>query len=349
MSTIQSSLLFFGTPAFAVPALRLLAENGNYVIAGVVTQPDRPAGRGALITQPPVKIAALEYGIPVLQPESLRNIHSPGGIRGERAVLTKEDRKGVTKKSEGDIDSFLDFSQALPPIDASICVAYGNIIPKALLDFAKCGTVNIHPSLLPRWRGAAPIQHTIFAGDTLTGVSLMLLDEGLDTGPVFGVRELPVLDDDIYASLHDRLAEAGASFLLEVLPRILRGECTPVLQAKEGVTYAEKWTADDALIRWNDPVAVTLRRIRASDPEPGAKTVFRNEHIRIFGARKAANRNYADAPPGTIVEVNRTEIVASTGNDQYISLDELQFPGKKRLPAAEILKGKKISPGETFS
>lgn len=327
-------LVFLGTPDFAVPTLRALTKKEQFSVIGVVTQPDKPAGRGAKLTAPPVKIAALDASIPVFQPESLKGISfADGSLKGPDALC-----------------GLLSFLNLASPVDAFVTVAYGKLIPEPLLDYARCGTVNIHPSLLPRWRGAAPLQRALLNGDPETGVSLMKLDKGLDTGPVYCRQRLAIERTDTLGSLHDKLAVLGAEYLTDKLPDILSGALKPVLQEENGATYAEKWEKRDCEIDWSEPLDLTLRRIRACCPSPGAETAINQTPLKIFAAHQVPDKNYISASPGAIVEVNRREIIVAAGeNNEFVSLDELQFPGKKRLPASEILKGKSFEVGWRFS
>ena len=208
-------IVYFGTPAFAVPALEQLIAAPNITVAAVVTQPDAPAGRGQKLQAPPVKDVALANSIPVFQPESLRGVKE-----GQEARLYAED-------SATDLVTFLNDA---PQIDALVVVAYGKIIPDVFLNYCPCGVVNVHPSLLPRWRGAAPLQRALEAGDIETGVCLMQLEAELDTGPVFTMERFPIGSDETLGSLHDRCATLGGALLCDTLPQIVSGECCPTPQ-----------------------------------------------------------------------------------------------------------------------
>lgn len=324
-------LFFLGTPDFAVPALRLLHESGRFEIALVITQPDKPAGRGHELTPPPIKTVAEGYSIPVFQPPSLKGLSltAQGQITGPEAL------------------SELLESLNSGPFAAGIAIAYGKIIPPALISLPRSGIINIHPSKLPRWRGAAPLQRALFAGDEETAIALMAIDEGLDTGGIYWSEPHPIHPDDDYGQLAARVAQRGAELLLEHLPSILSGALPAKPQVDLGATYAEKWEKEENQIRWSEPAAVTLRRIRTASPDPGARTSFEDQPVKIYRARPAtsAKRNLE---PGTIAEVSRSELVVAAGHDEYIALEELQFPGRKRLPVADIVRGKKFEPGMVF-
>ena len=330
---MSASIVFMGTPEFAVPALRQLCSSPNYDIVALVTQPDKPANRGQKISPPPVKLVAEQHNVPIFQPKSIKkielsnNVLHPGGASSE------------------DLTRFLN---ELPELDMIVSVAYGKIIPSSLLDFPRCGIVNIHPSLLPRWRGAAPLQHAIFAGDQKTGVAIMKVDQGIDSGPVYGVTEVPIDNSDNLGTLHDKLAQRGADYLLELLPDILSGDLSAVAQAEDGMIYAEKWEKQDSVIRWNDPAEVTLRRIRASSPIPGCRSQFGDKILKIYAAHQAPDLNYSESSPGAIVESNLEELIVRCGDNKFIAIDEMQFPGKRRMPIQEIMRGHSFAPGERF-
>ncbi|MDB6087927.1 MAG: Methionyl-tRNA formyltransferase [Gammaproteobacteria bacterium] len=243
---------FAGTPDFAVPALEALLRSGHRVV-GVLTQPDRPKGRGRQIAASPVKTAALAHGIPVSQPQSLK-------AEADRVELA-----------------------AWRP-DVLVVVAYGLILPRAVLALPRFGCINIHASLLPRWRGAAPIQRAILAGDTETGVTIMLMDVGLDTGPMLLQERVPITASDTGGSLHDRLAALGASALLEGLDKHAAGTLAAVPQPSEGVTYAAKIEKAEALIDWTRDARAIERQIRAFNPWPIAETRLDGEQLRVFAA-----------------------------------------------------------------
>ena len=318
-------LLYLGSPEFAVPPLKALIESKQFEVIGVLTQPDKPEGRGHKLKPTPVKKLALEQGIKVIEPKSLKKLQ-----------LQKDKLSGHELAEE---------INALGPIDAAIVVAYGKIIPKALIDYPKFGAINIHPSLLPRWRGAAPIQHTLFAGDKKTGSCIMQLDEGLDTGPVFACEEFEVSEEDDLVSLHDKLSTLSTKLLLKTLPKIFSEELRPVAQVEEGATYAEKWDIEDRTTNWNDSAATTARRLQASMV---IRTSLDGEYLKIHQAKEVKNQNYPPSLPGQVVELNKEELVVQCGEKSFLSLEILQFPGKKALPVSEILKSAKISKNSVF-
>jgi methionyl-tRNA formyltransferase len=301
-------ILFWGTPDFATPALRALTGEGMDVV-GVVTQPDRPRGRSRSELVPsPVKLVAMEEGLPLLQPESPRT------------------------------DAFFAEVQALEP-DLSVVVAYGHILPRAVVDLPPRGTLNIHASLLPRWRGAAPIQRALLAGDRETGISIMQMDEGLDTGPVLAQRSVPVGDDDDAGSLHERLAELGAEMIVAALTEIAAGRARPLPQPPEGATYARKLAKHETQLDWTHPAAELERAVRAFRPTPGASTRLDGEPLKLWRARVVAAR----LAPGEIAG----GLVVGCGQGALEVL-ELQRPGGKRLSAAEFLRGHPLAPGAHF-
>lgn len=306
---------FAGTPDFSVPALEALVAS-KHTVVGVLTQPDRPKGRGRQITAGPVKAAALAHGIPVAQPLTLK---TPEG----RAEL-----------------------EAWRP-DVLVVVAYGLILPPAVLSIPRLGCVNIHGSLLPRWRGAAPIQRAILAGDSLTGVTIMLMDAGLDTGPMLLRQETPIGSADTGGSIHDRLAALGAAALLEGLDGYASGALRPVAQPAEGVTYAAKIDKAEALLDWRRDACELDRQIRAFNPWPIAETRLDGEQLRVFGAavlgdpdsaRFGAQSGKIAAEPGTICSISEAGIIVQCGRGQ-LSLRELQRPGKRVVSAGEFVRG----------
>lgn len=334
--TKRPSLVFVGTPQLAELALQRLHQTGLYDIAGVITQPDTPAGRGQKLTPPPVKVAAQTLGLPVFQPTSVRHIQLDSGT-------------GKLFDPQNPDSEICKFLNSIPKIDVFILVAYGKIIPRALLDFPRLGILNVHLSLLPRWRGAAPIHHALFAGDSETGVSIMKLAEGLDTGPVYATKKIPIAAEDNLGSLYSKLAELGASFLIETLPQILNGSLKATPQSEVGVSYAEKWDKADLVINWEEPADITLRRIRTSAPEPGARANFQGVPLKIFAAKRVPNQNFPSGVCGEVVEVTREELIVALPDGQYISLLELQFPGKTRMKTADILRGRAFKVGDRFT
>ncbi len=293
---------FAGTPEFALPALHALARSSHHVV-GVLTQPDRPRGRGQRVTASPVKEAAQSYGFPIAQPPSLR-------AETDRAQLV-EWRPAVL-----------------------IVVAYGLILPPAALQLPSAGCVNIHASLLPRWRGAAPIQRALLAGDRETGVTIMLMEAGLDTGPILLQRPAVIAAGETAASLHDRLAAIGAEALLEALQGLQAGTIRPRAQPAEGVTYASKIDKAEAVIDWRDDAGAIERKVRAFNPWPIAETRLENEQLRVHAAR--ASRDEApDVTAGTIVSLAPDGIRDCCGSGSLL-LTEVQRPGRRPISAREL-------------
>ena len=303
---------FAGTPEFAACALEAILAAGHDVPL-VLTQPDRPAGRGMKLTPSAVKKLALERGIAVDQPEKLRT-------DAQRARL----------------------ADCAP--DVLVVAAYGLILPKAVLELPRLGCLNIHASLLPRWRGAAPIHRAIEAGDAETGITIMQMDEGLDTGPMLLRRALPIAADDTTASLHDRLAALGGDCIVEALAALQCGQLSPTPQPAEGVTYAAKIGRAEADIDWSRPALEIERAMRAFDPFPGAVSTLRDTAVKCWKAQVVAG----EGEPGRVLAVDADGIVVACGRDA-LRCTVLQRPGSKRLPAREFLRGFPVSVGERFA
>ncbi|MBT8058069.1 MAG: methionyl-tRNA formyltransferase [Gammaproteobacteria bacterium] len=303
-------IVFAGTPEFAVPPLEALIGGGFRPLA-VLTQPDRPAGRGRRLQASPVKRTAERAGIPVHQPSTLRT--------PEAAALLE---------SLG--------------ADLLVVVAYGLILPANILSLPRHGCWNIHASLLPRWRGAAPIQRTIEAGDSESGICVMQMDEGLDTGPVIRRRRLALTGRETGGELHDRLASEGAETLLACVRQLARGEPPEAQpQASEGVTYATKLDKREARIRWQEPATAIERRIRAFDPWPVAWCLVGDERTRVW--RSVVVRESHHERPGAVLEAGPQGIEVATG-DGALRLTELQPPGKRRMAAADYLNARRLPP-----
>jgi methionyl-tRNA formyltransferase len=312
VSASEPRILFAGTPQFSVPALEALIGSGHAPVM-VLTQPDRPAGRGRRLAASPVKECAAAHGIAVSQPTSL-----------------KEDR---VQRELADLHS-----------DLMVVVAYGLILPQAVLDLPRHGCWNIHASLLPRWRGAAPIQRTIEAGDTETGVCIMRMEAGLDTGPVYRRVRIPITSDDTGGSLHDKLSSLGAEALMHCLGELLRGALPPPApQDDELATYAHKLDKAEARVDWNEPAVLLERRIRAFNPWPVAWCEIRGERLRIWRARVLAES--ADMRPGGIQAASDDGIDIATGQG-VLRLLEVQRPGGRRMPAAAYLRARPITVAE---
>ncbi len=301
-------LIFAGTPEFAARALGALADAGHD-IALVLTQPDRPSGRGLKLVPSAVKALALERGLDVFQPASLKDAAAQEHLRAIGA-------------------------------DVMVVAAYGLILPQAVLDLPRLGAINIHASLLPRWRGAAPIQRALLAGDAATGISIMQMDAGLDTGPVLAAESLPIAAEDSAASLHDKLAELGARMVVAVLVRLAQGSIQTQAQGA-GATYAAKISKADTEIDWNADASAIERQVRAFDPVPGASARLRGQALKIWRARVASG----NGQPGTILSADRSGIVVACGSGALCVL-ELQRAGGKRLPAGVFLAGCALAAGE---
>jgi len=301
---------FGGTPEFARAALAAIVAAG-FEVPLVLTQPDRPTGRGQKLQSGPVKALALELGIPVHQPERLKDpaTHQP-------------------------------LIAATP--DVLVIAAYGLILPQAVLDIPRLGCLNIHASLLPRWRGAAPIQRAIEAGDRETGVTIMRMEAGLDTGPMLLAEALPISDHDTAATLHDKLATQGARLIVQALREIERLE--PVAQPAEGVTYANKIDKAEAQLDWRRPAEELDRHLRAFDPFPGGAAMLAGTTIKLWrGVAEGGS-----GVPGTVLAADGSGIVVACGAGA-LRITELQKPGGKRLAAAEFLRGFPVSPGQRLT
>ena len=305
-------LIFAGTPAFAATALRALAAAGHD-IALVLTQPDRPAGRGLRLRLSEVKALAVEQGLPIAQPASLKSAEASELLRTTHA-------------------------------SAMIVAAYGLILPQAVLDAFPLGCINIHASLLPRWRGAAPIQRAILVGDTQTGISIMRMEAGLDTGPVLMSEAIPIAANDTAATLHDKLAALGARCIVGCLPALERGELNGIAQPRVGVTYAGKIQKSEAVIDWSRPAQELDRQIRAFNPFPVASTSLRGEAIRLWRAQSLPD---LPSEPGKVIDAAKDGIVVGTGSGA-LRLLELQRASSRRLSAGEFLLGCPVHRGEQF-
>lgn len=315
-------VVFAGTPEFARAALERLHAAG-FTIPLVLTQPDRPAGRGMKLQPSPVKQSALAHGIPVSQPRSLR----------------------LDGKYPDDAAAAREALQAAAP-DVMVVAAYGLILPQWVLDLPRLGCLNIHASLLPRWRGAAPIHRAIEAGDAETGITIMQMDAGLDTGDMLLVERVPIAPEDTTGTLHDKLAALGARMVVEALELAACGGMRPVRQPQEGATYAHKIEKAEAAIDWSQPADVIERRIRAFDPFPGATAQFGGETIKVWRAH-ALMQGRGSVPPGTIVAVDERGIGVACGQGR-LEITELQRAGGKRLAFGDFLRGFALEPGLRF-
>lgn len=310
-------IVFLGTPEVAVPALDALVAADDVEVVAVVTNPDRPKGRSKQPVPPPVKVAAERHGLPVWQPVKPIEV--------------------------------IDELEALD-VDACAIVAYGALLPRRVLDAGGRGFVNLHFSLLPRWRGAAPVQHAIRAGDEVTGVTCFVLDEGMDTGPVLATREEAIAPEDTSGSLLERLADVGAPVLLDALRRLVAGE-TPEPQPDDGATLAPKITPEHTLIDWSAPARAVADLVRSADPAPGAHTTFRDKRLKVWSVRPVAADEVPDgtsvegAAPGEVVAVGKRAAVVACG-DGAVELLAVQPEGKGRVDGAAFVNGQRPEPGE---
>jgi methionyl-tRNA formyltransferase len=302
---------FAGTPEFAAAALRAIIAAG-FEVPLVLSQPDRPAGRGLQLQPSPVKQVALAHGIPVDQPEKLRTEEQQAALRAAHP-------------------------------DVLVVAAYGLILPQAVLDLPRFGCVNIHASLLPRWRGAAPIHRAVEAGDAESGITIMQMDVGLDTGPMMLRRALPIKASDTGGSLHDKLAVLGAEMIVEALHSIALVEISPAAQPADGVTYAAKISKAESALDFRQPAVVLERKIRAFDPFPGCSATLAGNTIKLWKAEVAD----AQGEPGTVLTADGSGVLVACG-EGALRLTVLQKAGGKRLPAADFLRGNPIEAGASF-
>ena len=301
---------FAGTPPFAALALAAILDD-DYAVAVVLTQPDRPSGRGLSVQASAVKTLAQERGIPVIQPPTLRSEEARGALL---AI----------------------------PLDVLVVAAYGLILPPAVLSWPRLGCINIHASILPRWRGAAPIQHAILAGDAMTGVTIMQMDAGLDTGPMIATVETPIRPADTAGSLTDRLAGLGAAAIVEALGRLeAAGLLAATPQPAQGATYAGKIDSTQALLDWTLPAAVLERKVRAFDPAPGARFMLDGAPVKGWGAEAGSNAG----EPGTVMAVARDALEIACGGGT-LRLLTVQPAGGKRMPAAAFALGRRLAAGD---
>jgi methionyl-tRNA formyltransferase len=313
---------FAGTPEFARVALERL-HGAGFTIPLVLTQPDRPAGRGMKLQPSPVKQFAQSHAMPVAQPRSLR-------LDGKYP----EDAAAARQALE----------QAQP--DVLVVAAYGLILPQWVLDLPRLGCLNIHASLLPRWRGAAPIHRAIEAGDGETGVTIMQMDAGLDTGDMLLAERVAIAPDDSTGTLHDKLAALGGRMIVEALELAACGGLRPVRQPEDGVTYAHKIDKAEAAVDWSQPADAIERRVRAFDPFPGATGRIQGETVKLWRAR-ALMQGRGSVEPGTVVAVDEHGVGVACGQGR-LEVTQLQRPGGKRLAASEFLRGFPLAPGTRF-
>ena len=303
-------IIFAGTPHFAAAALEALLKQ-RFTVLSVLTQPDRPAGRGMRLTHSPVKQLALQQGLPVLQPSSLKNADLQRELAGYAA-------------------------------DVMVVAAYGLILPQAVLQLPRHGCLNIHASLLPRWRGAAPIQRAILAGDIETGITIMQMDAGLDTGDMLLKKTCPIDAHDTAQTLHDKLAALGAKAIVETMHLLEQGRLTRVPQDNAQATYAPKLAKDEAQINWTCDASHIAHAVRAYNPFPVAHTTFNATPIKIW---QASVRGNLSGKPGTVLAVEKNCIIVACGQGA-LCLEVLQRPNAKVLPAAQFIQGFMLHPGD---
>jgi methionyl-tRNA formyltransferase len=322
MKPLPLRIVFAGTPEFAAAHLGALLEwQGGKVIA-VYSQPDRPAGRGKKLAMTPVKELALKHNLPVLQPLTLRNAEAQAELR-------------------------------LLHADIMIVVAYGLILPTAVLNTPRLGCINVHASILPRWRGAAPIQRAIETGDAETGVTIMQMDEGLDTGAMLNITRCNIDVDETAGSLHDKLAMIGAPALIATLEQLATNSATAEKQNDALTCYAAKISKEEAALDWRKTAVVLDRQIRAFNPTPAAYTTISGERVKIYRALPEINSNFKTGEilaPGKIVSADKSGIVVGCGDNSSLRILALQLPGGKILSANEVLngRGELFSPGNRF-
>jgi methionyl-tRNA formyltransferase len=309
------NIVFMGTPDFAVPSLRMLVENGYHVLA-VVTQPDRPKGRKRELTPPPVKIEAIKHGIPVLQPERLRRSDT------------------------------IDELKRLQP-DLIVTAAYGQILPKSVLDIPRLGCINVHASLLPRYRGGAPIHYAVMNGDPVTGVTIMYMAEGLDTGDMISRIEVPITEEDTTGSMFVKLSVSGAELLKETLPKLARGEAQREPQREELASYAPNIQRENERIAWERTSLELFNHIRGLNPFPGAFTTWNGEVFKVWASRLKNGERSATgnrAAPGTVLQVSSDGVEIATG-DGSLYLTEIQPAGKKAMSVEQFVRGSTMTVG----
>lgn len=307
-------LIFMGTPDFALPTLNLLHACGDLDLVAVYTQPPKPAGRGQHLTLSPVHLYAQDHSLPIQTPENFR--------------------------SDETVSTFKNFNA-----DIAIVIAYGQILPKSILYSPRLGCYNIHASLLPRWRGAAPIQRAILAGDSQTGITLMKMDEGLDTGDMVASASIPILPTMNSQDLHDALGILGAKIMGETLTSILQEESSFLPQPLEGVTYASKILKEETRIHWDNPAEMILQKIRAFSPRPGAWFEWKQERYKILAASLIPSPHMTAVPGHTLDSY--LSVACATGT--ALKIESIQKAGKSILPADLFLKGSPIPPGTSLT
>ena len=304
----MTKIVFMGTPDFSVPVLKRIIEDGYEVIA-VVTQPDRPVGRKKLLTPPPVKVEAIKQGIPVFQPERIRN---------------KEELVEIL---------------ALKP-DLVVTAAFGQILPNELLDAPKYGCINVHASLLPELRGGAPIHYALLQGKAKTGITIMYMAEKLDAGDILTQAELTITEEDNVGTLHEKLSEIGAQLLSDTMPRLLKGEFTSIPQKDEEATFAPNIKRAQEKINWGKSGEEIFNHVRGMNPWPGAYTTWNDSVVKVWLTEKVSQQK--GNTPGKILSIEKDGILVATGNETAIKITELQPAGKKRMTTQQYLRGSEI-------
>ena len=313
-------VVFMGTPEFAVPSLEaLLNLSQQCKVVGVMTQPDRPAGRGQRLTAPPVKLLADRHDVPVFQADRLR----------------------------GNLEA-LEFLRSREP-DLNVVVAFGQILTSEFFDYPSLGTLNVHASLLPKYRGAAPVIHALINGETLSGVTIMKIDEGMDTGDILSQLTVPVTEDMTAGELAPVLANSGADLLIETISGYARGEIQPQPQEHAQCTYAPRIKKEESRINWKQPAATVHNLVRALNPWPTASTEFREEKLRIWRTKKRGqgmSHSSSRSQPGQILTVERGEISVQCGDSSSLLLIEIQLPNRRRVSAGDFINGVNLKAGE---
>jgi methionyl-tRNA formyltransferase len=309
-------IVFCGTPEFAVPSLRRLAERPEFSIEAVITQPDRPRGRGQHVGSSPIKETALEIGLHVFQPETIKS------------------------------ESSQEFLKRVSP-DAVVIIAYGQIIPARLLTIPRLGWINLHASLLPHYRGAAPIHWAIANGETITGLTTMQIDAGMDTGPTLLHHEIEIGPDETAPELSARMSTIGGDLIAESLLRFDRGEISPAPQEQENASYAPILKKEEGRIAWERPAQQIYNRIRAFTPWPGSYCIFRGQTCHLWGRPETRGAGGANMAPGEIVP-SAKEIFVVCGEGTWLRLESVQIDGRKKISAGEFANGARITPGGRF-
>jgi methionyl-tRNA formyltransferase len=309
-------IVFCGTPEFAVPSLRRLAERPEFSIEAVISQPDRPRGRGQHVSSSPVKEAALEIGLHVYQPETIKS------------------------------ESSQEFLKRVAP-DAVVIIAYGQIIPAKLLTIPRLGWINVHGSLLPRYRGAAPIHWAIANGETVTGLTTMQINAGMDTGPTLLRREVAIGPDETAPELAARMSAVGADTIVESLLQFDRGEISPAPQDEKSATYAPILKKEDGRIDWGRPAQQNYNRMRGFTPWPGSYTTFRGQTCHLWGRPEISGATEAQPAPGELVP-SAKDIYVMCGEGTRLRLESVQMEGRKKIPAREFANGARLGAGDRF-